>query len=247
MKVNLEGNRAKSVSFADGSTLEADYVILTTDPAVTFGKMVDLPMPKKLQKYYDNPKMRRFSAYHFAYAVDSESLPFVGDLIFDVPEKYVVELGTKQLIVRGFSHEPTFAPEGKNIIQTLTFCFDEGAMDFIRLRERDKEGYSRKKERLAGVLQELIEEHCPTLRGKLRLIDGWTPATYNRFVNSEMGSFMSFAIPEKHLPIAMNGIIEGYDNIILATQWQQSPGGLPIAASSGKWAAERKIKLENRK
>lgn len=37
------------------------------------------------------------------------------------------------------------------------------------------------------------------------------------------------------------------DNIILATQWQQSPGGLPIAASSGKWAAERIIKLENRK
>ena len=247
LRVNLEGNRAKSVSFADGSVLEADYVILTTDPAVTFGKMVDLPMPKKLQKYYDNHKMRRFSAYHFAYAVDSESLPFVGDLIFDVPEKYVGELGTKQLIVRGFSHEPRFAPEGKNIIQTLTFCFDEGAMDFIRLRESDKEGYSRKKERLAGVLQELIEEHCSTLRGKLRLIDGWTPATYNRFVNSEMGSFMSFAIPEKHLPIAMNGIIEGYDNIILATQWQQSPGGLPIAASSGKWAAERIIKLENRK
>lgn len=65
-----------------------------------------------------------------------------------------------------------------------------------------------------------------------------------------MGSFMSFAIPERHLPIAMNGIIEGYDNIILvilATQWQQSPGSLPIAASSGKMAAERIIKLENKK
>lgn len=246
-KVNLENGRAVSISFSDGTTEAADYVVITADPAVTFGKILDLPMPKKLKKLYDNEKMRRFSAYHFAYACDAAELPFEGDLIFDIPSEYVKELGTKQLIVREFSHEPSYAPEGKNILQTMTFCFDDGAMDFVRKSRDDKEAYRERKERLSAILQELIEDHCPPLRGRLTLIDGWTPATYNRFVNSEIGSFMSFAMPEKYLPIPMDGVIEGCDNVILATQWQQSPGGLPIAANSGKGAIERIAKLENKK
>ena len=37
----------------------------------------------------------------------------------------------------------------------------------------------------------------PELSGKLRLLDIWTPATYKRYVGSEIGSFMSFALPKK--------------------------------------------------
>ena len=204
-------------------------------------------MPKKLKRLYDDPKLRLFSAYHAAFACDADPLPFEGDLIFDVPEKYIDILGTKQLILRGFSHEKSYAPSGKNILQTLTFCFDEDCSEFIRLRREDPVAYKEKKNSLAGVLQMLIEEHCPTLRGRLKLIDFWTPATYERFVGSEVGSFMSFAIPEKHIPLPLDGAVPGVDNLFLATQWQQSPGGLPIAAERGRAAVARIKKLEKRK
>ena len=246
-EVRLEGGRATGVLLADGSFESADYVILTGDPAMTFGKILDLPMPGQLKKQYDNPRLRPFSAYQFAFACDEEKLPFTGDLIFNVPEEYSRELGTKQLIVREFSHEPSFAPAGKSILQTLTFTFGEDNLDFIRLKEENPEAYRAKKERLAGLVQKLIEWHCPALCGKLRLIDSWTPATYRRFVNSYHGSFMSFAIPERHLPIPLSGVIPGCDNVILATQWLQSPGGLPIAATSGKAAVDRIVKLEKKK
>lgn len=244
VKVNLNGRKAESVTFADGTTEKADYVILTTDPGVTFGKLLDFPMPKNLKKMYDNPKLKRFSAYHCAFACDAEKLPFDGDLIFDMPEEFVDEMHTKQLIVREFAHEPSYAPKGKNILQTMTFCFEEDSKEFIRLRNTDKQAYNAKKERIATVLRQLIEEHCPTLRGKLTLIDVWTPASYNRFVNSEMGSFMSFSMPEKYLPICLAPDIQGLENVFLATQWQQSPGGLPIAARCGKSAVEKILKLE---
>lgn len=247
VKVNLDGSSAVSVTFADGSVEEADYIILTTDTAVTFGKLLDKPMPKKLKRLYDDPKLRLFSAYHAAFACDADPLPFEGDLIFDVPEEYIDVLGTKQLILRGFSHEKSYAPSGKNILQTLTFCFDEDCREFIRLRREDPAAYKEKKNSLAGVLQMLIEEHCPTLRGRLKLIDFWTPATYERFVGSEVGSFMSFAIPEKHIPLPLDGAVPGVDNLFLATQWQQSPGGLPIAAERGRAAVARINKLEKRK
>ena len=244
VKVNLEGNRARSVSFSDGSVEEADYIILTTDPAVTFGRLLDLPMPKRLKAQYDNPGLRRFSSYHAAFACDAAELPFDGDLIFDVPEEYVAELGTRQLIVREFSHEPSYAPEGKNILQTMTFCFDEDCCEFIRLRKNDKEAYKARKARLAELLMMLIEDHCPTLRGRLTLIDFWTPATYERFVSSQIGSFMSFAIPEKFLPIPLDNSVERVDNLFLATQWLQSPGGLPTAADQGRGVINRINKIE---
>ncbi len=246
VKVNIEGDRAVSVSFSDGSVEEADYIVLTTDPAATFGSLLDRPMPKKLKKQYEDPKMRPFSAYHTAFACDSAELPFEGDLIFDVPEEYVGELGTRQLIVREFSHEPSYAPSGKNILQTLTFCFDEGCVDFIRLRREDMVGYKAKKERLATIIQQLIEEHCPSLSGKLSLIDVWTPASYQRFVGSKVGSFMSFAIPGGHLPLPIDGSVDGISNLFLATQWLQSPGGLPIAAEQGKNAIKKIDKLEKK-
>ena len=234
VKVNLDGGRAKSVSFSDGSVEEADFIILTTDPAATFGRILDLPMPEKLTKQYNDPKMRLFSAYHAAFACDTPDLPFEGDLIFDVPSEYVDVLGTKQLIVREFSHEPSYAPTGKNIIQTMTFCFDSDCLEFIRLRKEDREAYKAKKELLADLLQKLIEDHCPTLKGKISLIDFWTPASYERYVGSKVGSFMSFAIPEKFLPIPLDPAVGGVDNLFIATQWLQSPGGLPIAAEQGK-------------
>lgn len=245
--VNMDGKRASSVTFADGSTEETDFVILATDPAVTFGKILDLPMPKKLKKHYDNPKLTPFSAYQAAFACDSAELPFEGDLIFDVPSEYAEELGTRQLIVREFSHEPSFAPEGKNILQTLTFCFGEDCEEFIRLRREDMVGYKAKKKRLTEILQMLIENHCPTLRGRLTLIDAWTPASYERYVNSRVGSFMSFAIPEKFLPIPLGGGIKGAKNVFMATQWLQSPGGLPIAAQSGMFAVKKINRRSSRK
>ena len=246
VKVNMQGRRAVSVSFSDGSTEKADYVILTTDPAVTFGTLLDSPMPRELEKLYNNKRMKRFSAYHCAFACDMSDLPFEGDVIFDVPSQYVDELHTEQVILREFSHEPSFAPEGKNLLQTLTFCFEEDSKDFIRLRHEDRAAYKAKKEGLASRLKSLIEEHYPQLAGRLTIIDTWTPASYRRFVNSDIGSFMSFAMPERYLPVPMDGRVKGFDNLFLATQWQQSPGGLPIAAECGKKAVEKIVKMEKK-
>ena len=247
VKVNHSGGVAKSVKFSNGEEASADYIILTTDTAVTYGRLLNMPMPKKLKKQYDNPKLRVFSAYHCAFACDEEDLPFEGDLIFDVPEKYEKILKTKQLIIREFSHEPNYAPKGKNILQSMTFCFEDDCRDFIELRKNDREAYKAKKEMLSSIIMRLIEEHCPTLRGKLTLIDVWTPASYNRFVGSEHGSFMSFAIPEKYAPIPLSLEVEGINNLLLATQWLQSPGGLPIAACMGKEAVNLINKAEKRK
>ena len=91
---------------------------------------------------------------------------------------------------------------------------------------------------------EIIANKYPELNGKLNCLDVWTPATYRRFVNSEIGSWMSFALPPRTLPLMMKNKVKGLKNVILATQWLQAPGGLPIAASSGINAIKTVLKRE---
>lgn len=244
-KVNLYCGKAVSVSFEDGDEIDADYIVLTADPAVIFNRLIDIPMPRRLAADYNDRRKIRFSAIHCAFACDTNEIPFRGDMIFDIPREYRSELHSKNLIIREFSHEPSFAPEGKNILQSIVFCDERTSRKFIKLR-KNRPLYEQRKREHTKLVQSLIEERFPELRGKLKCIDIWTPATYKRFIDSEIGSFMSFALPSKCLPLRIDNKIDGLKNVILASQWQQIPGGLPIAAEGGRTAIQTIARLEKK-
>jgi phytoene dehydrogenase-like protein len=237
-KIDLEDRIARSVHFSDGTSISADYVIITADPATAFKQLLSAPLPKKLDEKYKDTRQKRFSSYQVAFVCDVDPLPFNGDLIFNTPHRLRSTLKTDRLILREYSHEKSFAPEGCCVLQSLTFCSEEDALDFIKLRRSDKIRYSEKKRLLSEAIKEAITDRFPHLKGHLACIDVWTPATYKRFTSSEIGSYMSFILPSKALPIKLGCRIKGVDNLLLATQWQQSPGGLPIAAECGKNAAK---------
>lgn len=248
VKINICDKTADSVTFADGNTEMADYIIIASDPAVAFGKLLDEKMmPKVLKKQYNNPKMLRFSSYHCAFSCDIKELPFHEDFVFEVPDEYRESLHTDYLKIREFSHEKNFAPEGKNILQTMTYCVESDACEFIELSNKDKKAYKNRKKRIASDIENIITSKFSELKDKIKCIDVWTPATYRRYTESEIGSYMSFAFPSKIFPRRISNRLAGIDNVILATQWLQSPGGLPIAAKAGKQAIETIMRKERRK
>lgn len=247
LRINTNKEVAESVVLDDGTTATADYVVVATDPAVAFNGLLDKSMmPKGMKRQYADPKMCRFSSYHCAFACDVKDLSFHGDNVIEIPQKYQDTLHSDYLILREFSHEKSYAPDGKNLLQTMIYCKEKEAADFIEL-SADKEAYKAKKHNIADATQEIITEKFPELKGKVECIDVWTPATYRRFVGSEIGSWMGFAFPAKTLPKKISNRVKGIKNVILATQWLQSPGGLPIAASSGKRAIETIVKCEKRR
>ena len=246
VKIHTENNRAVCVEFADGTTLAGDYFIITADPALTFGELLNKKMPKPLRKLYENPNMVRFSGYQSAFSCDLSALPFRGDFIFPIPKKYRARLYAENMILREYSHEKEFAPQGKTVLQTLTFCDEKTAKFFIQLRKTPV-AYRAKKRELSTLIAQVITEKFPELSGKIRCLDIWTPATYQRYVESEIGSFMSFALPPNVLPKRIDGRVSGVNNLLLATQWLQSPGGLPISATVGKKAVEIIRKKEEKK
>ena len=84
------------------------------------------------------------------------------------------------------------------------------------------------------------------MEGDLEYIDAWTPLTYNRYCNAYKGSYMSFITTPTGKQIVMKGKLKGIDNLYVAGQWTNAPGGLPVAAASGKFAVQRILKSQKR-
>ncbi len=231
------GRQATSVTLSGGSKIPADYVIITADPRRICGKILQAPMPPALARKYRDADSIRFSAFHAAFSCPTEAVGFTDDLIVPIPPEEVPVLGEGQVIFRTFSHEPSFAPKGHTVVQAMVFCPEKTARSFILLAH-DRKGYTESKQAIADSFIRLLSAVCPTSEGHVKLLDVWTPATYRKYVGSEIGSFMSFVSRPGVLPRSLSGKIPGVENVVLAGQWLYSPGGLPIAAMQGKRAAE---------
>ena len=246
-KINVGDGKADSVTLDDGMTVTADYVVITADPDVAFGTLLDRSyMPKKLAEQYADENMIRFSSHQCAFAYDGEDVPFSGEMIYEIPARDRELLCGDYLMLREFSHEPSFSPAGKSLLQTMIYCLEEDAERSVA-SYRDKDAYGQNKQRMIKATERIICERVPALKDKITCIDAWTPATYHRFVGSRVGSFMSFIMPAGAAPVKLSGEIEGLDNVLLATQWQMAPGGLPIAATAGIDAVKLIGKREKKK
>ena len=92
---------------------------------------------------------------------------------------------------------------------------------------------------------EVVKEF-PELEGKIELLDCWTPLTYNRYCNAYHGSYMGFVTTVGNKQMRLKGIVKRVNNLFLAGQWVMSPGGLPIAVISGKFAVQRILKRDGK-
>jgi hypothetical protein len=57
---------------------------------------------------------------------------------------------------------------------------------------------------------------------------------------------MSFVTTPLGKQIRMKGKLKGIDNLYVAGQWTNAPGGLPVAVASGKFAIQRILKSEKK-
>ena len=99
------------------------------------------------------------------------------------------------------------------------------------------------KQRIANEVVNRIEEQYPQYKGKINVLDVFTPITLKRYTNATRGAYMGL-FTHKQPRLSHPGTISGLHNLYLAGQWLESPGGLPFAAASGKWVAIRICKQD---
>ena len=240
--VKTTDGEIKNITLSDGKVISSNYYIFATDIETTYYKLLKLPMPKSLNKRLNSNKMIRFSSIHTAISCDEQNLPFHNEAIIPVSEEYKSIIGLNNLAIREFSYQKSFAPNGKNILQTMTLCNESTAKEWILLKD-DIEKYTYKKQEFFKAVISCIEKFFPSLKGKLEIIDVWTPLTYNRYFGEKNGSYMSYILPPKTILAPCSNKIKGVKNGIICSQWLQPIGGLPIALNSGKRGIETIKKL----
>ena len=239
-KILLNKKKAEGILLENGTKVSADYIVCACDTDFTFRKLLpETSMPKQLRKQYEErDKYPVNSGFQIAYAVDGRFPEITGTRVFACEEMEAGKHTVKAMSVQAYDYEPDFAPEGKMILQSN---FEQTEEDY-RYWEKlyiDKGAYHQKKSEIAQqAMTRLIAEY-PCLKGKIRILDVWTPMTYTRYCNSYKGAYMSFVTTKQAKSITVPGTIKGFRNVMLASQWLMGPGGLPTAAAMGKFAAQR--------
>lgn len=238
--------RITGLILEDGTRVGGDYVIFACDPTVTYA-MLGEKMPKGIAKNIGGKKMPVYSSMHCAFMCDAAAMPFEGNFIIQTDS--ADPLVPERLILREYSHEPGFAPAGKNVLQVLIYIKDEQSDEWMRLRATDRAAYRARKSELAAELERCITARFPELGGKMTLLDFWTPATYKRYFDGHGGTWMGVLLPGR-LPLCKEHSIKRFDNAFLATQWVRAPGGLPNALTGGELAVAammKRIKRDEKK
>jgi phytoene dehydrogenase-like protein len=241
-KVLIEGKKTAGIELFDGTKIDSDYVICSSDMDHTFHKLLpESFMPKALKKEFEKREDYPVnSGFQIAFGIEDNFTGFVGTRLFDCEELVVGRQKVKHMSLMSYSFEPTFAPEGCVVMQT-NFEQNEDDYEYWKALYEDKDKYNAKKAELAEEVVRRIVAKFPELSGKIKVLDVWTPMTYTRYCNSFKGAYMAFVERKGVKKYTIPGIVKGLDNVYLAGQWLMSPGGLPVALATGKYAAWRII------
>ena len=143
------------------------------------------------------------------------------------------------MYIKSYGYDPIFVKDDRQVIQT---CISQNDEDFEYWKSLSKDEYKNEKQRLVSEIQNELEKNFPELKGELEFLDCWTPLTYERYCNAYHGSYMSFVATPNVKQLKMKGKLKGIKNLYVAGQWTSSPGGLPVAVASGKFAIQRLLK-----
>lgn len=240
----VEGGTAKGIELESGEKVTADEVISAVDTSFLFGRLLDKSyMPKDWAAAYSSAvEYPVISGFQIAYVTDDT---FSGEdtIFFGCDPVRIGGRSFDRIYVKNYGYDKSFAPEGKTVIQTNISQTDE---DYKFWKSLSKEEYKAKKQELVAEVTARVIKEFPELEGKLTLLDCWTPLTYERYCNAYHGGYMAFVTTPTTKKIKCNGALKKLKNFWIAGQWIMSPGGLPVAAASGKFAVQRILKKEKR-
>jgi len=230
----------------DDNEISADYIIPAVDGEMLLAKLLE-------NKYHDEYFKARYSDSKSYLLLTGTYVSFgtTADLSgyphnFFVETKMPLQLNNttlKNFNVKVYNFDSELSKGGGKTVMSVLLTEDE--FDYWKtLKEAELQKYKEEKERIADWVMEGIIGVFPELEGKFDMSDVATPLTFNRYCNSYRGAYMSF-IPYGNVKMKFHkGKIEGLKNLFVAGQGAIPVGGLPLAAITGKFAAQRLIKAE---
>ena len=241
-QIEIKSGKATGIILSDGSCVNADYIIPATDIHITLDRFLGgkYPNPQVAVRDADPVTYPVPTCVYAAFGIDADLSDIPADMSFSVSPYTFEDKETIMLTFKHYCYEPSFAPPGKSV----GIVFLDADYDWWKNKHSNPEEYKDEKKRLSKVLCEALEERFPKLKGKITYLDMTTPMTYERYCGAWRGAWMSYGQTPNAKRVILNGKIKGIDNLFMSGQWLMSPGGLPVAVVTGKWAVQRICKKE---
>jgi phytoene dehydrogenase-like protein len=217
----------------DGQLEKADAIIVAQDTMVAIDRLFVPPIRDAwadTMRKETVPTLNTFLC--FGIEADLSDLP--ENITFQLEKPiYCGDIPANTISLNNYAGYKGYAPEGCTAV--TTFCGGD-SYDFWK-KCREDGTYEAEKEKLAQSYIEAISKKYPKIAGKIAVWDVATPLTYERYLRSYKGSWMTGMGKGKKMsvyPCKPDGI----KGVYFASHRLMPPGGLPAAAMMGRQAVQ---------
>lgn len=239
---------AEAIKLADGKVIPADYIVCACDVNYLFGHLLKKRfMPKQLRNIQKKEKKYPvWSSFQVAFSLEGE-MPEVDQHTFSCKALLVGLEEVNRICLKNYRIYGDFiAPKGQTVLQVSILQKSEDFSYWKKLHNLNLDLYEITKKNIADEILDRIESRYPEYKGKIHILDIWTPFTYYQRNNSYKGAYMRSitTITSKEAFIPCD--IKRLRNVFLASHWLRYPGGIPTAVTIGKVAASRIINMDKK-
>ena len=237
-KINMENGVVTGVSLENGdggegsSRLTADAVIVTQETIAAVNQLFDSPPDDEwISKLCSDTKP---VACTFVGVGIKTAIPHMPIPAWELAEPVSFAGKTiSEISFYNYAGYEGYAPEGCTVITTALI---NDSYDFWKKAKEDGR-YDEEKQNLANQISRIICQKFPESEGNIEVIDIATPLTYERYTGAYHGSWMTVAGAGDKMK-AYPGFVKNISGLYFAGHRLVSPGGLPVALSSGRRAAQ---------
>jgi len=219
----------KGVETKDGF-IPADAVIVSTDARIAidsfFGKPLDLKWARRMRE-----KLHTAQCMFVGIGAKEDFSNLPKSMVFELPSAFEAGgLSFDSITLHNYARDG-YAPQG---CTTLTVLLLGNSYRYWKNAKEDG-SYREKKADVVSRLLEILYDFIPSLRGKVEVTDMATPLTVERYCGTHEGSYMAVWRP---CTMPVTAPIRLRKGVYFCGQRTSLSGGLPIAASTGRKAAQ---------
>lgn len=232
-KILVKNERAVGV-IVNHEEISADAVVVTVDTLSAIDHLFDEPLHEPwMEKMRTNTKLAMNTFICLGIETDLSDLP--ENLVFalDKPFSYA-DKEVSSLSINNYATFEGYAPKGSTSV-TLALLGD--TYDYWK-NAKAKGTYEQEKKELADTIIEKLSAELPQIKDKVVVWDIATPLTYERYCGTYKGSWMTIMEKGDMRPAAYPSKSGDIAHLYFAGQRLQPPGGLPVAAATGRTAIQ---------
>ncbi|MDW7675837.1 MAG: FAD-dependent oxidoreductase, partial [Bacillota bacterium] len=220
--------------------IPADAVVVTVDTLSAMDNLFDQPLREPwMKKMRTNTRLAMNTFVCLGIEADLTDLPESMLITFDIP----ISHAGNEIYTIGLNNYATFkgyAPKG---CTSVTISLMGETYDYWK-NVSIKGTYNQEKQHLAEAIIERLLNKLPQIKDKVVVWDVATPLTYERYCGTYKGSWMTVT-GKGYKPISYPSTSENIASLYFAGQRLQPPGGLPVAAATGRTAIQYLCKDTN--